>query len=126
MVKHDGYIFGTGSYSDVEPQVGTLEKRATPFEIIIPVGSPLEGCENLNTCYVPFQAEILVGESIIWNNVDSESHTITSGVSETPDGIFDSGMIMASESFEFTFTKTGEYDYYCTVHPWMTGKVMVS
>ncbi len=130
-VKHDGYIFGTGSYSDaeptsVEPQIEPSELRATSFEVIIPVGSPLEGCENLNTCYVPYQAEINSGESIIWNNIDSAPHTITSGASETPDGIFDSGLIMASESFEFTFTEAGEYDYYCTTHPWMTGKIIVA
>ena len=97
VVKHDGYIFGTGSYSDaeptsVEPQIEPSELRATSFEVIIPVGSPLEGCENLNTCYVPYQAEINSGESVIWNNIDSAPHTITSGASETPDGIFDSGL----------------------------------
>ncbi len=130
VVKHDGYIFGTGSYSDAEPDTlqhtdEQLEKRTTPLEVIIPIGSPLVGCENLNTCYVPYQAEIYSGESIIWKNVDSEPHTITSGFSDAPTGIFDSGIIMASESFEFAFTDSGEYDYYCTVHPWMTGKIMV-
>jgi plastocyanin len=130
VVKHDGYIFGTGSYSDAEPTTvqptdEQLEKRTTPLEVIIPVGSPLVGCENLNTCYVPYQSEIYSGESIVWKNVDSEPHTITSGLSETPLDIFDSGMMMSSESFEFTFTDSGEYDYYCTVHPWMTGKIMV-
>ena len=42
------------------------------------------------------------------------------------DDIFDSGMMMVDQSWESTFTDSGEYDYYCMLHPWMTGKVIVS
>jgi len=62
---------------------------------------------------------------VIWNNIDSAAHTVTSGIPGSPDGIFDSGMVLSGGTFEFTFTEPGEYDYYCMVHPWMTGKVMV-
>jgi plastocyanin len=58
------------------------------------------------------------------------SHTITSAVVEnngrTPNGTFDSGLINTGDSFPFVFDKAGEYPYYCTTHPWITGMVIVS
>ncbi len=42
-----------------------------------------------------------------------------------PDGIFDSSLFMAGDTFSHTFEEVGKYDYYCMVHPWMTGKVQV-
>lgn len=43
--------------------------------------------------------------------------------SPTPDGNFHSGIKNPGESFPFVFDKAGEYPYYCTIYPWMTGKV---
>jgi len=34
--------------------------------------------------------------------------------------------MMVNQSWEFTFTDSGEYDYYCVLHPWMTGKIIVN
>jgi plastocyanin len=58
--------------------------------------------------------------------MDSAAHTVTSGAPANHDGEFDSGMMMVNQTYEFTFTDAGEYDYHCMLHPWMTGKVMVS
>ncbi|MFB5634383.1 MAG: plastocyanin/azurin family copper-binding protein, partial [Candidatus Nitrosomaritimum aestuariumsis] len=63
---------------------------------------------------------------VLWNNIDSAAHTVTSGIPGSPDGVFDSGMVMSGGTYEFTFVEPGEYDYYCMVHPWMTGKIMVA
>ena len=55
------------------------------------------------------------------------AYTVTSEIVEnnrpTPDGSFDSGIINPGDSFPFVFNKAGEYPYYCTIHPFMTGKV---
>jgi len=102
------------------------ERRSGPAEITMAIGSGAPGCETTDECYLPFQIEIDSGESVIWNNVDSAAHTVTSGIPGTPDGLFDSGMMMPNQTFEFTFTASGDYDYYCMVHPWMIGKVMVN
>jgi nitrite reductase (NO-forming) len=65
-----------------------------------------------------------------WVNDDTSPHTITAGTVEnnrpTPTGTFDSGLINSGDSSPFVFDKAGEYSYYRTVHPWMTGKVSVS
>ena len=147
VIIHDGYIFGSGTYADVEPIVKPAvepvapepvtpepvvpepqptEKRAAPVEVLIPQDSGVLGCESTNECFLPYQAEIYSGEPVVWVNVDSAAHTVTSGLPGTHDAIFDSGMIAPNQKFEFMFTDSGEYDYYCMVHPWMIGKVIVS
>ena len=57
-------------------------------------------------------------------------HTVTSGevagnVGE-PDGTFDSGNMATGDTFSHTFDTAGDFPYYCTPHPWMTGTVTVS
>jgi len=110
----------------VEPPVAEpTEKRAAPVEVTIPQGAGAPGCESTNECFVPYQAEIYSGEPIVWINADSAAHTVTSGLPGTPDAVFDSGMIPPNQTWQFVFTDSGEYSYYCMVHPWMTGKVIV-
>ena len=109
----------------VEPPVTPTEKRAAPVQVTIAQGASSPGCETTNECYLPYQAEIYSGEPVVWVNTDSAAHTITSGLPATPDALFDSGMLMPDQKWEFVFTDSGEYDYYCMLHPWMTGKVIV-
>ncbi len=92
----------------------------------MPQGSGAPGCEDTNECFLPYQVEISSGETVVWINMDSAAHTVTSGLPANPDGNFDSGMMVVDQSWESTFTDSGEYDYYCMLHPWMTGKVIVS
>ncbi len=77
-------------------------------------------------CYVQSDVQIKVGTTITWKNVDTAAHYATSGKDATSDGIFDSGMVNAGKTFSYKFDKAGTYDYFCMVHPWMTGKVTVS
>ena len=89
-------------------------------------GSGVPGCELTDECYLPYLLEIWVSDTVSWNNVDSAAHTVTSGSPNKHDGNFDSGMMMVNQSWEFTFTDSGEYDYYCVLHPWMKGTVTVN
>ena len=73
---------------------------------------------------------IQVLDSIEWANADTAAHTVTSGISpdlggEGHDGKFDSSLFGPANSFKFQFTEAGTYDYFCIVHPWMTGVVNV-
>ena len=89
-------------------------------------GSGAPGCDETDECYLPYSITILVGDTVQWNNPDSAAHTVTSGnISDGQDGTFDSGLFMSGGTFEFTFDKAGTYDYFCMVHPWMTGNVIV-
>ncbi len=94
-------------------------------DIIMPTKSSRPSCEESNLCYIPSLVEINAGDSITWQNQDVAFHSVTSGTYENPDGLFDSGHLDPYQSFTLTFDNTGEYDYFCTLHPWMNGKVQV-
>ena len=91
------------------------------------LGSSTPGCEDTNSCFDPNPVTIAMGGTVTWENVDNAAHTVTSGSpADGPDGVFDSSLIMAGgASFSHTFDDAGTYDYFCMVHPWMAGSVIV-
>jgi len=91
-------------------------------------GSSVPGCEQTaDGCFIPSMVTIDIGGEVIWENNDTAAHTITSGTAvEGPSGVFDSSLVMAGSSFSHTFDAAGTFDYFCMVHPWMAGAVMVS
>ncbi|MEX0861661.1 plastocyanin/azurin family copper-binding protein [Nitrosopumilus sp.] len=107
-----------------------VEAAPEPVEfngvISLPEGSGVPGCEETHSCYIPFSVSVSVGEEITWSNDDSAAHTVTSGLPGAPDGIFDSSLFMAGGTFSVTLDEPGEYPYYCMVHPWMTGIIIVN
>ncbi|MFQ5476128.1 MAG: plastocyanin/azurin family copper-binding protein [Nitrosopumilus sp.] len=101
-----------------------IEEPKEPTKVIMPEGAALP--EDGQIYYDPEVVDVAVGGTVSWNNADSTVHTVTSGKPPADaDGVFDSEMMAAGASFEFTFTEAGSYDYYCTFHPWMVGTVNV-
>ena len=71
--------------------------------------------------------EILRGDTVVWENADTGPHTVTSGTPETgPDEKFDSGLFAAGKSFPLKFENIGNFPYFCVIHPWMVGEVIVT
>jgi plastocyanin len=72
-----------------------------------------------------------VNNKVIWTNLDTTAHSVTSDNQFTDqiNGPFNSidsiGLVLPKKTYEFTFTKDGEYAYHCEPHPWMTGKVII-
>ncbi len=96
-------------------------------EVSIPSGTLVPGCEETNECYIPATVSINAGDTVSWSNDDTAAHTVTSGsAADGPSGVFDSSLLIAGGTFEQTFDSSGTLDYYCMVHPWMTGSVQVS
>ena len=60
------------------------------------------------------------GTTVTWINHDDDPHTVTSTAS-----VFRSPGIDTDETYSYTFTQPGTYEYFCTLHPMMTGKVVV-
>lgn len=83
------------------------------------------GCEKTDSCYTPSKIVIKQGGSVTWVNEDVAFHSVTSGYYDEPSEIFDSGYLDPEESFTFVFENIGTYDYFCTLHPWMKGQVIV-
>lgn len=68
--------------------------------------------------FKPATIQVSVGDTVTWTNEDSATHTVTGQD-------FDSGNMDQGENFTYTFDETGTYDYECTIHPSMTGTVIV-
>ena len=99
----------------------------TTAEVDMAVGSSVVGCETTNECYIPHMVTIDVGGEVMWNNIDAMAHTVTAGTpTEGLSEHFDSGLVAPGAMYSHTFAEAGTYDYFCMVHPWMTGTVMVS
>jgi len=96
--------------------------------VSIASGSSVPGCEETKECYIPYQVTIDPGGEVTWSNDDSAAHTVTSGTAKDgPDGHFDSSLFMAGTTFSVnTLDEEGTYPYFCMVHPWMTGEVIVA
>ena len=91
-----------------------------------PVGTSVPGCEETNECYIPYEVTVDVGGEVTWSNDDTAAHTVTSGTpAGGPDGVFDSSLFMAGATFSHKFEESGTYNYFCMVHPWMEGVVIV-
>jgi len=73
-----------------------------------------------NFVFGPQTLTVPVGATVTWTNSDDIPHTAVS-----TDGMFKSKVMDTDEKFSYTFTKAGTYSYYCSVHPKMTGKVVV-
>lgn len=73
-----------------------------------------------NFVFGPQTITVPVGATVTWTNKDDIPHTTVS-----TDGVFKSKVMDTDEKFSFKFTKAGTYPYYCTIHPKMTGKVVV-
>ena len=99
----------------------------TTHIVDVPAGTASPGCEESNSCYLPASLSVSIGDTVEWDNIDTAAHTVTAGSpAEGPSGAFDSSLLMAGASYSFTFDAAGSYDYFCMVHPWMTGKVTVN
>jgi plastocyanin len=73
-----------------------------------------------NFSFGPAAVTVAVGTTITWTNHDDIPHTVVS-----TDGVFKSKVLDTDEKFTFTFDKPGTYPYFCSIHPKMTGRVIV-
>jgi plastocyanin len=72
-----------------------------------------------NFTFAPAQLTVKVGTTVTWTNHDDIPHTIVSA------GKFRSKTLDTDNSFSFTFTAAGDYTYFCSLHPHMTGMIKV-
>jgi plastocyanin len=73
-----------------------------------------------NFSFGPADLTVAVGTTVTWTNRDDIPHTVVS-----TDKVFKSKVLDTDEKFSFTFTNAGTFPYFCSIHPKMTGKVVV-
>jgi plastocyanin len=74
-----------------------------------------------NFSFGPQTVTVPVGTQVIWTNQDDIPHTVVSDDKTT----IKSKVLDTDEKFSFTFTKAGTYSYFCSIHPKMTGHIVV-
>lgn len=112
---------------------------AENMTITIPFGA---GNPNFDTptqeWFLPSVMTIHSGDTITWINNDTEIHNIVSGKGITrfqfvttnnlgkSDGLFSSDSVKPGKSWSYTFSNPGTYHYFCSIHPWMNGAIVVN
>ena len=117
------FLFGFAILSShfIQDAAGTSE-----FFVYNTKGSYNLGCELDNSCFDPYISKIDIGDIVTWMNNDDAIHVVVSGDQNYGSNeLFDSGFLKMNESFSFTFNEEGNYEYFCTLHPWMSGYVSV-
>ena len=112
-------LFAIGLYAVPEAFAENIVENAD--------GSSVPGCEP--DCFIPATITINPGESVTFVNNDTAAHTSTSGTpGDGPDGMWDSSLVMTGQSYTtppLVPVWTSEFPYFCMVHPWMIGLVIV-
>ena len=112
------------SSSDFEEKPLKIESSG---DIIIAQGSSIPGCEENRSCYIPYRLDAGKGSTITWENMDSTAHTVTSGTPDNgPTSNFDSDIILPGALYSHKFEKDDVINYFCTLHPWMTGLLNIT
>jgi plastocyanin len=74
-----------------------------------------------NFTFKPGTIMVPVGTTVVWENDDDTPHTVVS-----LDGTFRSPALDTEDKFSFTFDKAGTFEYFCSLHPYMTAKIVVA
>ena len=80
-------------------------------------------CAAVQISNFTFKAQVLTvkpGTTVTWTNADDIPHTVVS-----KDGVFKSKVLDSGDRFSFTFAKPGQFGYFCSLHPHMTGTIIV-
>ncbi|MDC0229299.1 cupredoxin domain-containing protein [Nitrosopumilus sp.] len=112
-------VSAVGENADSQvPKIGTVEESGFS-----------QSCVE-SGCYTPSVLTIKSGTVVTMTNTDETGvHTFTSGTVDgqvpIPDGMFNSQVLMSGDVYERKFSQKGTYDYYCMLHVWMTGQIIV-
>ena len=107
------------------PITTMLVATATALLLAGPTSAPAQ----MDTARVEIQAHglsaptltVKAGTTVTWTNRDDDAHTVTSVANPFRSPGLDTG-----ETFSYTFTRAGTFEYFCSLHPLMTGKVVVT
>jgi amicyanin len=114
-------------------RIGELAAALTASLVLLFVGTPQLGANPQqapasaevkidNFSFAPPTLTVAAGTTVTWTNRDDIPHTV---VSTDDPKAFKSKVLDTDEKFSYTFTKAGTYSYFCSVHPKMTGSVVV-
>ena len=130
---HGDDIFGPKGIETVftiTPVVSAQTATETVIKTADDSGMSMD-CQTSLNCYTPSIVTVSVGDVVSMINSDSAAamHTFTAGTVDgftpSPSGTFDTGVMSANDSFEWVPESAGEVPYYCMLHTWMQGTIIV-
>jgi plastocyanin len=89
-------------------------------DMAVQAGAQAAAIQIDNFHYTPPSLVVAPGTTVTWTNADDSPHTV-----REKDGKFKSAALDTDDTFSQTFTASGEYEYFCSIHPYMTGKIVV-
>jgi plastocyanin len=98
--------------------VGTLPKALPAGEAAAVANPAVIRIDNFS--FTPPTLVVAPGTTVTWTNADDSPHSV-----REKDGKFKSAALDTDDTFSQTFTAPGEYDYFCSIHPYMTAKIVV-
>jgi len=128
-----GYLDGHDTFTIRDGLIAAIEQQVDPQEaadaFMPPPAAPAPTGPGkattkvriANYAFVPAVIRVPAGATVTWTNDDADDHAVT-----TDDKTMDAGVAAQGVSISLTFTTPGEYPYYCTVHPGMRGRVIVT
>jgi len=99
------------SEEDTPTDTGTQDKNEVSIE---------------SNSFSPQYKTIAVGTTLKWINNDGNNHKVVSGPRGASDGIFSSGTLGPGDDFSYKFDRTGTFEYFCSIHPSVTGTITVN
>jgi len=114
----------SGNMSGNSTMGGNQTTTSGPTVIISPGSSSPSNAKFFD----PPKLTVSKGTTVTWKNGDSTMHTVTSGSAQGGESgtVFDSSYLTGGKTFQWTPNSTGTFDYYCTLHPYMKGQVVVN
>ena len=118
-------INGLDSSVDFEFNVAkVVSKDDADYVVVMSTGAWQQGCEKINACFAPYTIIVKIDEIVLFENQDEFAHNVM--LEDKTEYLHTStDIINPNESFTYKFSEVGRHNYWCTLHPWMKGSVVV-
>jgi plastocyanin len=113
-------IAGCTSSSSPSPSPGTSTATSSPSPSSVTSTASQNSVAIQNYAFNPSTLTIQKGANVTWKNYDSVQHTVTSD-----SGAFSSPRLSTGDTYAHQFNNTGSFSYHCSIHPYMTGTIVV-
>jgi len=100
--------------------VAAMPETLSAGDTAVQAGVQAAAIQIDNFHYTPPSLVVAPGTTVTWTNADDSPHTV-----REKDGKFKSAALDTDDTFSQTFAAPGEYEYFCSIHPYMTGKIIV-
>ena len=135
LAMHSTAVFAMGNATQAGNQSGNQNQSSAATTSTPPttsgptvIISPGSSSPSNAKFFDPPKLTVSKGTTVTWKNGDSTMHTVTSGSAQGGESgtVFDSSYLTGGKTFQWTPNSTGTFDYYCTLHPYMKGQVVVN